>query len=179
MGKWRYSSTHPYLSTRGGEWSASSPDRFIPGEIFSGSHLLRGWVGPRASLNTVANRKILYPCRESKWNHPSVIKLSGINHTQFSKPSELVLWRISYCDLTVPCICYSVDADGLQLQSVAADMVNKQSRTADKGVPPNLGGGGVCYEISQKDGIFNQDMVQWRGFVKKVINVLVQSAGPR
>jgi hypothetical protein len=30
----------------GGEWSASRPGRFIPGEINLGSHCIGGWVGP-------------------------------------------------------------------------------------------------------------------------------------
>jgi len=32
----------------GGKWSASRPDRFIPGERAPGSHWIGGWVGPGA-----------------------------------------------------------------------------------------------------------------------------------
>jgi hypothetical protein len=35
----------------GGEWSASRPCRFIPGEKAPGSDLIEGWVDPRAGLD--------------------------------------------------------------------------------------------------------------------------------
>jgi hypothetical protein len=41
----------------GGNWSASSPGRFTPGERAAGTHRKGGWVGPRARLDAVANRK--------------------------------------------------------------------------------------------------------------------------
>jgi hypothetical protein len=37
----------------GGEWSASRPGRFAPGERDSGSNLIGGRVGPRAGLDDV------------------------------------------------------------------------------------------------------------------------------
>jgi hypothetical protein len=41
----------------GGEWSASRPVRFTPG-----THLIGGWVGPRAGLDAVAKiKQILAP----------------------------------------------------------------------------------------------------------------------
>jgi hypothetical protein len=36
----------------GGEWSASSPERFT-----SGSHWIGAWVGPRAGLDAMEKRK--------------------------------------------------------------------------------------------------------------------------
>jgi hypothetical protein len=39
----------------GGQWSASRPCRFIPGERTPYTHLVRGWVGPRAGLDDVDN----------------------------------------------------------------------------------------------------------------------------
>jgi hypothetical protein len=42
---------------RGG-WSASHPGCFTPREIAPGTHWIGGWVGPRASLDTVVKRKI-------------------------------------------------------------------------------------------------------------------------
>jgi hypothetical protein len=35
----------------GGEWSASSPGRFTPGERASGTHWIGSWVGLRAGLD--------------------------------------------------------------------------------------------------------------------------------
>jgi hypothetical protein len=35
----------------GGEWSASPPGRFTPGERAPGTHWIGGWVVPRASLD--------------------------------------------------------------------------------------------------------------------------------
>jgi hypothetical protein len=47
LGKWRYSSTHSLTSAlEEGEWSASRPGRFTPGERAPGTHLIGGWVGP-------------------------------------------------------------------------------------------------------------------------------------
>jgi hypothetical protein len=43
-----------------GEWSASRPGRFTLGEIALGTHWIGGWVGPRAGLDAVEKRKILY-----------------------------------------------------------------------------------------------------------------------
>jgi hypothetical protein len=42
-----------------GEWSASRPCRFTPGERAPGTHWVWGWVGPRAGLNDVEKRKFL------------------------------------------------------------------------------------------------------------------------
>jgi hypothetical protein len=37
----------------GGEWSASHPGRFTPGEIAPGTHWVGGWVDSRAGLDDV------------------------------------------------------------------------------------------------------------------------------
>jgi hypothetical protein len=37
----------------GGEWSASRPGHFIPGERTPGTDWIGGWVGPRAGLDDV------------------------------------------------------------------------------------------------------------------------------
>jgi hypothetical protein len=41
-----------------GEWSASRTGRFTPRERASGTHWIGGWVGPRAVLDAVVERKI-------------------------------------------------------------------------------------------------------------------------
>jgi hypothetical protein len=41
----------------GGEWSASRPGRFTPGERAPGIHWMGRWVGPRAGLGDVEKRK--------------------------------------------------------------------------------------------------------------------------
>jgi hypothetical protein len=41
----------------GGEWSASRPGRFIPGERTPGTHWIGGWVDTRAGLDDVKKRK--------------------------------------------------------------------------------------------------------------------------
>jgi hypothetical protein len=43
----------------GGERSASRPGLFTPGERAPGTHLIGGWVGPRAGLDDVEERKFL------------------------------------------------------------------------------------------------------------------------
>jgi hypothetical protein len=42
-----------------GEWSASRSRRFIPEERAPGTHWIRGWVDPRASLDDMEKRKFL------------------------------------------------------------------------------------------------------------------------
>jgi hypothetical protein len=57
----------------GGEWSASRPGRaFTPGERTPGTHWTRGWVSPRAGLDTETRGKILCPRRESNPDRPVV-----------------------------------------------------------------------------------------------------------
>jgi hypothetical protein len=71
--EWRYSSTHSLTSALdGGEWSASRPGHFIPMESATRTHLIGGWVGPRAVLDTVMKRKIPSPRRESNPRTPIV-----------------------------------------------------------------------------------------------------------
>jgi hypothetical protein len=56
-----YVQIHIFLTSAlvGGEWSASRPFRFTPGERASGTHWIRGWVGPSASLDNMEKRKFL------------------------------------------------------------------------------------------------------------------------
>jgi hypothetical protein len=42
-----------------GEWSASRPGRFKPGERVNGTHWIGSWVGPRTGLDDVEKRKFL------------------------------------------------------------------------------------------------------------------------
>jgi hypothetical protein len=68
-----YSSTHSLTSALDrGEWSASRPGRFTPRERAPGTHWIRGWVGPRAVLDTVVKRKIPSPRWESNPRIPIV-----------------------------------------------------------------------------------------------------------
>jgi hypothetical protein len=52
---------HIFLTTAlaGGEWSASRPRRFTPGERSPGTRWIRGWVDPRVGLDEVEKRKFL------------------------------------------------------------------------------------------------------------------------
>jgi hypothetical protein len=61
-----------YLGGIGSEWSASRPGRSTPRERVPGTHWIGGWVGPRIFLETVSNRKIPSPRRESNPDHPIV-----------------------------------------------------------------------------------------------------------
>jgi hypothetical protein len=51
MGDWIY--------IAGGEWSASCPGRFTPGERAPGTHWIGGWVDPRAGLDDIEKRNFL------------------------------------------------------------------------------------------------------------------------
>jgi hypothetical protein len=44
-----------------GEWSASRPGRFAPGERAPGTHWIGGWVDPRAGLDNMEKRKFFTP----------------------------------------------------------------------------------------------------------------------
>jgi hypothetical protein len=53
----------------GGEWSASLPARFTPGEIAHCTLRIGGCVGPRAGLYTMENRKPC-SCQDSNPDRP-------------------------------------------------------------------------------------------------------------
>jgi hypothetical protein len=48
-----------------GDLAASRPCGFTPGKRVPGNHWIGGWVGPRAGLDTMEERKISFLCRES------------------------------------------------------------------------------------------------------------------
>jgi hypothetical protein len=52
---------HIFLTSAlvGGEWSASRPARFTPVKRAPGTHWIGCWVGPKAALDDVENRKFL------------------------------------------------------------------------------------------------------------------------
>jgi len=54
-----------------GEWSASRPDSFTPGDRTPDTNWTGNWVGPRAGPDAMVKRKILCPCRESNPGRPA------------------------------------------------------------------------------------------------------------
>jgi hypothetical protein len=60
-----YGGVHIYIyifltsALAGGEWSASLPGRFTPGERAPGTRCIGCWMGPRAGLNHMEKRKFL------------------------------------------------------------------------------------------------------------------------
>jgi hypothetical protein len=48
-----------------GEWLASRPGRFTPRERAAGTHQVRGWVSPRASLDMVSKSQPVIEPRSS------------------------------------------------------------------------------------------------------------------
>jgi hypothetical protein len=50
---------HIFLNSElvGGEWSASRPCRFTPGERVPGTQWIEGWAGPRVGLDDEEKRK--------------------------------------------------------------------------------------------------------------------------
>jgi hypothetical protein len=55
----------------GGEWLASCPSDFTPGEGAPSAHWVGGWVSPRASLEAMTKSKILCPYWEWNPGHPA------------------------------------------------------------------------------------------------------------
>jgi hypothetical protein len=76
----------------GGEWSASLPGRFTPGERGPGTHWIGGWVCPRAGLNDV--EKIL-DVTGTRPLTPSVVKPVASCCTDYAVPASLVLGFLS------------------------------------------------------------------------------------
>jgi hypothetical protein len=52
----------------GGEWQASRPSRFIPGEIAPGIHWPGGWLCPKAGLGAVEKKKALSFLEIEHWS---------------------------------------------------------------------------------------------------------------
>jgi hypothetical protein len=76
---------HIFLTSAlvGGEWSASHPGRFTPGERDPGTHWIGGWVDPRAGLEDVEKRKFL--------------TIPGLELQPFGRPaSSQSLYRLRY-----------------------------------------------------------------------------------
>jgi hypothetical protein len=77
LGEWTYSYTHSLTSALdGGEWSASSSDRFTPRERTPCTHWIGGWVGPRAVLDAVVKKDILSPPPEINPRTPIIQPVS-------------------------------------------------------------------------------------------------------
>jgi hypothetical protein len=51
----------PFLDSAldGGDWSASRPGHFTPGDIVPGTYWIEGWVVPRDGLDDMEKRKLL------------------------------------------------------------------------------------------------------------------------
>jgi hypothetical protein len=84
VGEW-INYIHVFLTSAlvGGEWSASHPSYFTPGERSPGSHCIGGWVDPRAALDDVDKRKFL--------------TLPGLELWHFDRPACCQpLYRLSY-----------------------------------------------------------------------------------
>jgi hypothetical protein len=77
MGEWMYRSTFSLtLALAGGEWSASRPGRFTPGERAPRTHWIGGWV------DDMEKRKFLIlPALELR---PSVIQPVASRYTMLS-----------------------------------------------------------------------------------------------
>jgi hypothetical protein len=69
----------------GGEWSASRPGRFTPGEIAPSTHWTGGWVGPRAGLDDVEKRNS-WPYQDSN-SDPSTDQPIASRYTDWAIPA--------------------------------------------------------------------------------------------
>jgi hypothetical protein len=76
----------------GGEWSASRPGRFNPGEGALGSHWIGGWVDLRAGLDIAEKRKFLtLPETELR---PSVVQFVASRYTDCAIPAPSIITYI-------------------------------------------------------------------------------------
>jgi hypothetical protein len=91
LGEWRDNPTHSLASAPDeGEWSASCPSHFTPRERAPGTHRIRGWVGPRAILDTVVKSKIFSPQWES---NPWTLLVQPIaqHYNDWANPPETLI----------------------------------------------------------------------------------------
>jgi hypothetical protein len=99
IGEWRYSSTFLEGSALDrGEWSASRPCHFTPGERAPGTHWIGGWVGPRVGLDAVEKRKILHSWESNPGRaacSPSLYRLSYPNSLFHWCMITKVQWTVS------------------------------------------------------------------------------------
>jgi hypothetical protein len=72
----------------GGEWSASRPSRFTPGERASGNHWIGGLVDPRTGLGDLEKRKFL-ALPGSKLN-PSAVEPVASRYTDYA-----TMWKLA------------------------------------------------------------------------------------
>jgi hypothetical protein len=79
---------HIFLTSAlaGDEWSASRSGRFALGEKAHDTHWIRGWVGPRAGLDDVENRKFLY---EDSNSDLSVVQPVASRYTDYAIPAPI------------------------------------------------------------------------------------------
>jgi hypothetical protein len=101
----------PFLTSAldGGEWSASRHGHFTPGERAPNTHCIGGWMGTRAGLDALTQRKISCPCRPARSllgipNELSRLLLSAwiLKETSCAKRSSIYfegycLWDVTPC----------------------------------------------------------------------------------
>jgi hypothetical protein len=80
---------HIFLNSTlaGGERSASRPGRYTPGEKAPGTHLIGGWVGPRAGLDGVKKRKFLN--YQDSNSDSSVVQPVASRKTDYAIPAPI------------------------------------------------------------------------------------------
>jgi hypothetical protein len=97
---------HLFLTSAldGGEWSASRPGRFTPGERAPGTHWIGSWIGPRTGLDNVERRKILpLPGLEPQpLDHPS--RSQSIHRLRYpGSTSGSTVQSLPNADKEMPC----------------------------------------------------------------------------
>jgi hypothetical protein len=85
MGEWI--KIHVFLtSTQAeGEWSASRPCRFTPGEKAPGTHWIGVWVDSRACLDDVKKKKFL--TYQGSTSNTSVVQPVASRYTDYAIPA--------------------------------------------------------------------------------------------
>jgi hypothetical protein len=88
-----------------GEWSASCPGRFTPGERASGTHWIRGWVDPRADLDSNSDSSVVLPvaCPNTNYAIPASdnvsIPVRNLGTATIASACPLI-WRHNVQDVT-------------------------------------------------------------------------------
>jgi hypothetical protein len=82
--------SHKGVAAHGGEWSASGPCRLTSGDEAPGTHCIRGWVSPKASMNTVEKRDYFtYTGHQPRFLSLPTLLFYALHETGAAKPSRL------------------------------------------------------------------------------------------
>jgi hypothetical protein len=133
------------LGTRWGWVVSITPrPRFTPGERTPGTHWRRGWVGPRAGLDTEVRGKIICPRRGSNPDRP-VVQPVVRHYTAWAMQIIKIVWhcgwshRVQNLSVTLKGACFAVLTSIFRTASVELVMTPRKVQQPDGARPVHWG----------------------------------------